>query len=64
MLEDKFTGVALRDYQLELFYKIKNPNSCILFLPTGSGKTHIAFWMIKSMADELKKFVADFCYNG
>lgn len=44
----------LRNYQAELFEIVKNKNS-ILFLPTGSGKTCIAIWLIKHYAADLKK---------
>lgn len=53
-MEKDETEIKLRNYQAELFQKIKNQNA-ILFLPTGSGKTLIAVWLIKYLAKELQK---------
>ena len=47
--------VKLRNYQLEVCDKIEKQRRSILFLPTGSGKTYIAYWIIKSMAEDLKR---------
>ncbi len=48
--------IVLRNYQVELFEKIRHQNA-ILFLPTGSGKTCIALWLMKSLAKDVNKYV-------
>ncbi len=39
--------LALRNYQMELAEKAKEGTNCIIFAPTGSGKTHVALEIIR-----------------
>ena len=45
-----------RSYQTEMA-KVCMEKNTIIYLPTGSGKTHIALMVLREMAMDLEKFV-------
>ena len=45
-----------REYQICLYEKAIKQN-CIIYLPTGSGKTYIAVLLVKKLSFALHKYV-------